>query len=144
MSQLPSICTCDNMDMTVFRQFTDDEDDFQLQDFSPKAVPYALNPLIEYRIKLILKGTTLFMQGGTQVVNTTCVLKGNLRLKGANLSMHLIPYENLPLSFELGGYIDRNYSGRILIKSSNYSTENIRLHAGTAMGYIVMQPYSLE
>ena len=76
------------------------------------------------------------MQGETQVVNIACVLKGKLRLIGANLSMHLIPYENLPLSFKSGGYIDRNYSGRIMIKLSNYSTENIRLHAETALGIL--------
>ena len=58
--------------------------------------------------------------------------------------LFLLPYENLPLSFVSGGYIDRNFKGRILIKLTNYSTKKVKLNSGTCIGYIVMQPYSLE
>ena len=62
----------------------------------------------------------------------------------SKLSMFLTPYENLPLSFESGGYISRKYRGRIVIKLTNYSTNSIKLHSGTIVGYIVMQPFSME
>merc|ERR1712215_505946 len=53
-------------------------------------------------------------------------------------------YENLPLSFESCGYIDRNYTGRVMIKLTNYSSKKIKLNSGCPIGYIVMQPYSME
>ena len=49
-------------------------------------------------------------------------------------------YENLPLSFESGGYISRKYSGRVVIKLTNYSVNSVKLNSGTPGGYIV---YSL-
>ena len=45
------------------------EDDHYLEDFSPKATPHHLQPLIEYRIKLVMKADSLFLPGETQVVN---------------------------------------------------------------------------
>ena len=83
------------------------EDDHYLEDFFPKAIPQHLQPLIEYRIKLVMKADSLFLPGETQVVNTSCLMKGKSRKK---ISMFLTQYENLPLSFESGGYIDRNYT----------------------------------
>ena len=131
------------MDMTDFDPIEQVEEDYDLEDFSPSPIPYHLQPLIEYRIKLLLQKDTFFTAGETQVVNTSCLLKGKLR-KNQNLSMHLISYENLPLSFESKGYISRRYNGRVVIKLTNYSASNIKLTAGTTAGYIVMQPFSLE
>ena len=72
----------------------------------PEPVPYPLHNLIEFRIKLLLKNDAVFIPAETQVVNTSCMLKGKIR--GAK-SIHLIPYENLPLNFESGGYISQKY-----------------------------------
>ena len=116
------------------------EDDHHLEDFFPKAIPYHLQHLIEYRIKLVMKTDTLFLPGETQVVNTSCLIKRKTRTK---ISMFLIQYENLPISFESAGYIDRNYTGRIVIKLTNYSSNKIKLNSGSPIGYIVMQPYSI-
>ena len=54
--------------------------------------------------------------------------------------MHLIPYENLPLVFESGGYISRKYSGRVMIKLTHYSANSVKLNSGTLVGYLVVQP----
>jgi len=110
------------MDMVDFNPIEDGEDDQTLQDFFPEQVPYHLQHLIEYRIKLLLKNDALFIPGETQVVNTSCVLGGKIRRA---MSMHLIPYENLPLSFESGGNISRKYSGRVLTKLTNYSVNSV-------------------
>ena len=81
------------------------------------------------------------MPGETQVVNTSCVLGGKIRKA---MSMYLIPYENLPLSFESGGYISRKYSGQVVIKLTNHSVNSVKLKSGTPVGYIVIQPFSLN
>ena len=118
------------------------EDDHDLQDYFPKPVPYHLQSQIEYRIKLILKENTTFYGGEMKVVNTSVKISG--KLKGTKLSMFLIPIENLVLDFQSGGYISTSYKGRVMLKLANYSSKSIQLQSGTAIGYLVMQPYSLE
>ena len=117
------------------------EEDYNLEDFFAKPLPYPIHHLIDYRIKILLKNNTVFTPGETQVVNTSCMLKGKIRVA---MSMHLIPFENLPLGFESGGYISQKYSGRVVIKLTNYSTHTVKLNSGTPVGYIVMQPFSLN
>ena len=129
------------MDMVEFDPIEEGEDDYNLQDLFPEPVPYHLHHLIEYRIKLLLKNDAVFIPGESQVVNTTCMMKGKSHQK---LSMHLIPFENLPLSFESGGYISRKYSGRVVTKLTNYTAKSVKLNSGTPVGYIVMQPFSLN
>merc|ERR1711954_345943 len=100
------------------------EEDHNLQDYFPEQVPYHLQHLIEYRVKLLLKNDALFLPGETQVVNTSCVLGGKIRRA---MSMHLIPYENLPLSFESGGNISSKYSGRVVTKLTNHKCRGSKL-----------------
>jgi dUTPase len=129
------------MDMVDFDPIEENEEDYNLEDFFPKPLPYPIHHLIEYRIKILLKNNTVFTPGETQVVNTICMMKGKIRVA---MSMHLIPFENLPLGFESGGYISQKYSGRVVIKLTNYSTHTVKLNSGTPVGYIVMQPFSLN
>ena len=42
------------MDMSELLQ-AEEEDDYTLQEFFPKTIPYHLKPLIEHRIKLLTK-----------------------------------------------------------------------------------------
>ena len=127
------------MDMSELIQT---EEDYNLHDFFPKTISYNLQPLMEYRIKLLSKEDTVFYGGEIKLVNTCCVL--SKKIKGTKLSMFLIPFENMPLVFESGGYISENYKGRILLKLANYSSKIIQLQSGTPIGYLVLQPYSLE
>ena len=92
------------MDLVGADLFKEGEEECNLQDSFPEPVPYHLHHLIEYRIKLLLRNDAIFMPGETQVVNTSCMLRGRIR---GTMSIHLIPFENLPLSFESGGYISR-------------------------------------
>jgi dUTPase len=128
------------MDLVDADPFEEGEEECNLQDFFPEPV-YHLHHLIEYRIKLLLKNDAIFIPGETQVVNTSCMLRGRIR---GTMSMHLIPFENLPLSFESGGYISRKYSGQVVIKLTNYSASSVKLNSGTPVGYIVMQPFTLN
>ena len=115
------------------------EDDYNLQEFFPKTIPYHLQPLMEHRIKLLCKEDTVFYGGEIKLVDTCCVL--NKKIKGAKLSMFLIPNENMPLVFESGGYVSENFKGRIVLKLANYSSKIIQLQSGINLGYIVLQPY---
>ena len=118
------------------------EEDYNLEEFFPKKIPYNLLPYIEHRVKLILKENTSFNGGEIKVVNTCLMLNG--KVKGRNFSMFLIPAENIPLDFQSGGYISANYKGRVLVKLGNNSSKTVKLQSGTSVGYIVMTPYSLE
>ena len=91
------------MDMNELIQIGED---YSLKEFFPKTIPYHLQPLIEHRIQLILKENTTFHGGDIKVVNTCCMLNGEL--KRTKLSMFLIPFENMSLVFESGGYIGEN------------------------------------
>ena len=117
------------------------EQDYNLQDFFPKTIPYHLQPLMEHRIKLLSKEDTVFFGGEIKLVDTCCVL--NRKIKGTKLSMFLIPTENMPLFFESTGYISENFKGRILLKLANYSSNSIKLPSGSSIGYLVLQPHSL-
>ena len=117
------------------------EDDYDLQEFFPKTIPYHLQPLMEHRIKLLSKEDTVFYSGEIKLVDTCCVL--NRKIKGTKLSMFLIPTENMPLFFESTGYISENFKGRILLKLANYSSNSIKLPSGSSIGYLVLQPHSL-
>ena len=87
------------MDIAGYHLVHEVEDDYNLHDLFPVPVSLSLQQLVEYRIKLLLKNDVKFLSGETQVVNTSCVIKGKGRRK---LSMFLIPHEHLPLSFESG------------------------------------------
>ena len=62
------------MDMTEFQQFTDAEDDYQLQDFFPKAVPYALNPTDRVKHKTYSEGDHSFHARRNSVSNQEGIL----------------------------------------------------------------------
>ena len=120
---------------------TDVEEDYFLEQFFPKPVPYHLLPLIEHRIKLLCKRDVTINPGEIQVINTACVIKGKSRKK---LSMYLLPYENLPLAFESAGYIDQSYTGRLMVKVGNSTHKKIQLSSGSPLAYLAMASYSIE
>ena len=44
----------------------------------------------------------------------------------------------------MGGYIDRRFNRRMVLRITNYSMESIKLKSGSVVGYVVLQPYSLQ
>ena len=58
--------------------------------------------------------------------------------------MYLVSCDTLSLSFESGGYIDKHFKERVMVKLTNYSTKKMKLNSGTSIGYIAMQPFSME
>ena len=105
------------------------EDDNHLEDFLPKSLPEPLQPLIEYRIKLLMKTDLEKLKLWIQPV----------WWRGQVIKNKHVPhkYENIPISFESGGYIDRKYTGRVMIKLTNYSSKKVKLNSGSHIGYIL-------
>ena len=120
-----------------------EEDDYHLQSFFPKGIPKNIEPLIEHRVKLLLKEDTIFQPGEMQYVNTCCIIDG--KLKGAKFSMFLIPAENMfGLVTQSSDFVSRDFRGRIHLKLGNYSEKKIILQKGSLCGYLVLSPYTLE
>jgi hypothetical protein len=116
------------------------EEDYYISSFFPVELQHHLQPLIEHRIKLILKQTVVFHAGESQNVETSCILDD----RKTRLSLTLKQYEHLPVTFESGGSISSRFKGRIKVKLTNYSCETIKMIAGSTVGYIVLQPFSLK
>ena len=51
-----------------------EDDDYYISSFFTEELQYHLQPLIEYRIKLVLKQTVIFHGGESQSVETCCIL----------------------------------------------------------------------
>ena len=126
--------------MAGFDKIVNVEADYNITSFFTSEIQHHLQPLIEYRIKLLLKNSVVIHCGETQEVETACVLNQQLH----KLSLTLKPYEHLPVVFEASGTISSKFRGRVKISLTNYSFKNVKICAGTLVGYIVLQPFSLK
>ena len=116
------------------------EDDYHISSFFPSEIQYNLHPLIEYRIKLLLKHNVVIHSGESQKIETVCILNKKL----SKLSLMLKSYEHLPVVFESEGAINSKFNGRIKVTLTNYSIQNVKMSAGAPVGYLILQPYSLK
>ena len=64
--------------------------------------------------------------------------------KLAKLCLMLKSYEHLPVTFESEGNINTKFKGRIKVNLTNYSCQTMKMLAGSTVGYIVLQPYSIK
>ena len=116
------------------------EDDYYISSFFSVELQNHLQPLIEHRIKLLLKYTVIFHAGESQNVETCCILDKKL----TKLCLSLKLYEHLPVSFKSEGGINSKFKGRIKVNLINYSCDNIKMIAGSTVGYIILQPFSIS
>ena len=116
------------------------EDDYYISSFFPVEVQCNLQPLIEHRIKLVLKHTVIFHAGESQNLETSCILD----IKQTKLSLSLKSYEHLPVTFESEGSISSKFKGRVKVTLTNYSYQTMKMVTGSTVGYIVLQPFSLK
>ena len=126
--------------MAGFDKIVNVEADYNITSFFTSEIQHHLQPLIEHRIKLLLKNSVVIHCGETQEVETACVLNQQLH----KLSLTLKPYEHLPVVFEASGIISSKFRGRVKISLTNYSFKYVKICAGTLVGYIVLQPFSLK
>ena len=71
-------------------------------------------------------------------IETSCILDTKLS------KLTLKPFEHLPVTFESEGTISSKFKGRIKVKLTNYSCQTMKMFAGSTVGYIVLQPFSLK
>ena len=134
-----------SFDMNISDLHENIEDDYYISSFFPVEVQYHLQPLIEHRIKLVLKQTVIFHSGESQNVETSCILDNRkTKNRKTKFSLTLKQYEHLPVTFESGGSISSRFKGRIKVKLTNYSCQTMKMFAGSTVGYIVVQPFSLK
>ena len=102
------------MDMVEFQRIENEytEEDYKISATLPQEAEYHLRHLVEYRIKLLLKGNVVIEPSESQLVETTC----KISKKTPKLCMHLIGYEKLPVAFESDGFISPKYTGRVYVK----------------------------
>ena len=93
----------------------------------------------------MLKQTVIFHSGESQNVETSCILDNRkTKNRKTKFSLTLKQYEHLPVTFESGGSISSRFKGRIKVKLTNYSCQTMKMFAGSTVGYIVVQPFSLK
>ena len=88
----------------------------------------------------MLKHTVIFHAGESQNLETSCILD----IKLTKLSLSLKSYEHLPVTFESEGSISSKFKGRVKVTLTNYSYQTMKMVAGSTVGYIVLQPFSLK
>ena len=132
-------------DMNISDLHENIEEDYCISSFFPVELQNHLQPLIDHRIKLVLKQTVIFHSGESQNVETSCILDNRkTKNRKTKLSLTLKQYEHLPITFESEGTINSKFKGRIKVKLTNYSCQTMKMFAGSTVGYIVLQPFSLK
>ena len=132
-------------DMNISDLHENIEEDYCISSFFPVELQSHLQPLIDHRIKLVLKQTVLFHSGESQNVETSCILDNRkTKNRKTKLSLTLKQYEHLPITFESEGTINSKFKGRIKVKLTNYSCQTMKMFAGSTVEYIVLQPFSLK
>ena len=127
------------MNLTQLEKFTIDKQmDYEINSSFPPQVTEDLKPLIEFRIKLLLKSDICIQPGESQLVQTACTLNKKI----PNMSIHIKQYEKLPwnLIFESEKHIPHKSSGRISVKVINCSPYPLSLPTSSPIGYLILQP----
>ena len=113
--------------------------DYKLEDLINPPEPI-LKHLIDYRVKLLLKEDLVLHPGQEELVATACMIGDGI----ADFCLHIKRSENIPLTLLSEGYISELFSGRILVKLANYRGETIRLFAGTEVGFVIVNTFSMN
>ena len=115
------------------------QDDVFISSFFPRELSASVHPLVEYRIKLCAKSDIVIHAGEMINVETSFLIDRRM----TKLCIYLKPYEYLPLNFETGGFIHPRFTGRIILGMCNYTSQDIKLPAGSTIAYALCQPYSM-
>ena len=89
---------------------------------------------VGYRIKLFLKNNVKFLSGEYKLY----VEKKKLQMGKVGIFLHIKTFH-----WALG-YISENFSGRVVLKLTNYNSKSVKLTSRTPIGYLVFQSHSLN
>ena len=107
------------------------------QSFPRQPTLECLLPLIEYRIKILAAADHKFLPGQEGIIRTNT----SITRKAGKLSILLKPAENLPVRCLSEGLISPSFRGPLSVKFENWSSNNVRLSAGSLLAYLVLTPF---
>ena len=113
-------------------------EDYNLEDLVIPPDPITKH-LIEYRVKVLLKGDIIIYPGEEILVETACIIQKGVE----GYCLHIMKNEKIPLTLLSDGYISELFTGRIAVKVGNYKSEKIKLSCGTEIAYIILNTFSL-
>ena len=114
-------------------------EDYNIEDLIIPPDPITKH-LIEYRVKVLLKGDIILYPGEEILAETACIIRKGVE----EYCLHIMKNEKIPLTLISEGYISELFSGRIIVKLANYKSEKIKLSSGTEIAYIILNTFSLN
>ena len=114
-------------------------EDYNLEDLVKPPDPISKH-LIEYRVKVLLKGDIVISPGEVVLAESACIIRKGV----VDYCLHIMKNEKIPLTLISEGYISELFSGRIVVRLANYKSEQIKLSCGTEVAYIILNTFSLN
>ena len=96
--------------------------------------------LIEYRVKVSLKGDITVCPGEEVLAESACIIWKGI----VEYCLHILKNEKIQLTLTSEGYISELFSGRVVVKLANYKSETIKLSCGTEVAYVIVNTFSLN
>ena len=97
--------------------------------------------LIEYRVKVLLKGDITICPGEEVLVESACIIRKGIM----DYSLHILKkMKKIPLTLTSEGYISELFNLRVVVKLANYKSKTIKLSCGTEVAYIIVNTFSLK
>ena len=96
--------------------------------------------MIDYHVKLLLKNDITLNPSDTILAKTTCIIKNGVD----DFCLHIKKSGNIPLTLLSEGYISEMFTGRIMMKLTNYKSDIIKLSEGTEVGFLIVNTFSLN
>jgi len=107
------------------------------QSFPRQPADDTLLDVIEYRVKLLCSESEIFAPGEHKIIKTSA----EIARKAGKLSLLIKPPDNLALRFLSEGFISPSFRGSLTVSLQNAGHEELRLSAGTVVGFLIMSPF---
>ena len=114
-------------------------EDYNLEDLVIPPDPITKH-LIEYRVKVLLKGDITICPGEEVLVESACIIQKGIM----DYCLHILRNEKIPLTLTSEEYISEPFKGRVVVKLTNYKSETIRLSCASEVAHIIVNTFSLN
>ena len=96
--------------------------------------------LIEYFVKVLLKGDITICPGEEVLVESACIIQKGIM----DYCLHILKNEKIPLTLMAEGSVSELFSGRVVLMLANYKGETNKLSCGTEVAFIIANKFSLN
>ena len=139
VSTIISLSLIYNMDIDEVSFERSETEDYNLEDLIIPPDPITKH-LIEYCVKVLLKGDITIHPGEEVLVESACIIQKGV----TDYCLHILKNEKIPLTLTSEGYISELFNGRVVVKLANYKSKTIKLSCGTEVAYIIVNTFSLN